>query len=430
MRTMRWLLVFFVLLTACSAPASNPEVTVLYPGQDTEMEMGESTRLTVQVTDAQGGMVSDAQVVITVRDPEGQAIATIAASHEGNGTYRTDYWTLPHRVLEGIWNLSVEAETDSAQGSCSGSFKVKSSTSEILLAKYGFWLEAPGLFNAPSQIGVERGDARNGAIRWGGGRPGMHITVANYVEVHWREGNYKLEDPEAVRRFFLEEGLGDVMGYARDIGPIEPVQFKNWDAWRVECKTASYEEIQWVIFHAPEVDKTYVIGTDVILPPVGLDSHEILRSSFAVFPDVHATGVAPKPLLRLLPGPELIGPPLAARFQGAKQPITLQWKPVKELAEDEYYEVVVDYWYKETHPLLYFTTQQTQVTLPETLYRSPNCGVFNWRVALKRQTGVREDGQPKGEPISHQSLYWYFWWQYPPGEERDFPPLCPYTHID
>ena len=151
---MRWVLAFLVLLAACSAPAGNLDVTVLHPGQGSEIEMGESTRLTVQVTDARGGAVSDAQVAITVRDPESQDIATLPALHQGNGLYRTDYWTLPHRVLEGIWNLSVEAETDSAQGSCSGSFKVKNSTSEILLAKYGFWLEAPSLFNAPSQIGV------------------------------------------------------------------------------------------------------------------------------------------------------------------------------------------------------------------------------------------------------------------------------------
>jgi hypothetical protein len=426
---MYWLLVFLVLLTACSAPASNLDVTVLHPGEDSEMKMGESTRLTVQVTDAQGDAVSEAQVAITVRDPESQAVATIPALHGGNGIYRTDYWTLPHRVLEGTWNLSIEVETDSAQGSCSSRFKVKNSTSEILLAKYGFWLDAPDLFNARLQIGVERGDARNGVIRWGGGLPGMHITLANYVEVHWREGNYNLEDSEAVRRFVLEEGLGD-LGDLRSIDLIQPIQFKNWDAWQAECRTYSWEEMEIVIFYAPEVDKTYAVATIVALPPVGLDSHEILRSSFAVFPDVHATGVAPKPLPRLLPGPELIGPPLAARFQGAEQPITLQWKPVKELAEDEYYEVVVDYWYRETRPVLYFATQRTQVTLPETLYRSPNCGVISWRVTLKRQTGLGDDGQPKGEPISHQSLYRYFWWQYPPGEEKDFPPLCPYTHID
>jgi len=166
-RTVCCLLVFLVLLTGCSAPASNLDVTVLHPGEYSEIEMGESTRLTIKVTDAQGGAVSDAQVSITVHGPEGQAIATIPALHAGDGTYRTDYWTLPHRMLEGDWNLSVEAETDSAQGSSSGNFRVENSTSEILLAKYGFWLDAPDLFNAPSQIGVERGDARNGVIRWG-----------------------------------------------------------------------------------------------------------------------------------------------------------------------------------------------------------------------------------------------------------------------
>jgi uncharacterized lipoprotein YajG len=42
-RTMCWLLVSLVLLTGCSAPASNLNVAVLYPGEDTEIEMGEST---------------------------------------------------------------------------------------------------------------------------------------------------------------------------------------------------------------------------------------------------------------------------------------------------------------------------------------------------------------------------------------------------
>lgn len=453
MRTMGWLLAFLVLLTGCAvsasptrppamltptpvpvraeetAPAGNLDVTVLYPGEDTEMEMGQSTRLTIQVTDAQGNVVSDAQITITVHDPEGQTIATIPALHKGNGLYRTDYWTLPHRVLEGTWHLSLEVETDYAQGSCSSSFKVKNSTSEILLAKYSFWLDAPDLNNITPQIGAERGDARNGMIRWGGLVPAMHIKPGCYVEVHWREGNYKLEDPEAVRRFILENGLGDLADL-RSIDLIQPIQFKGWDAWQAECGTHSWEEMELVIFYAPEADKTYAIATIVALPPVGLDSHSILRTGFAVFPDVHTVSVAPEPLPRLLPGPELISPPLAARFQGLEQPIILQWKPVKELAEDEYYEVVVNYYYRESYPVAYFITRQTQVTLPETLYRSPNCGVFNWRVTLKRQTGLGEDGQPKGEPVSHKSLYWYFWWQYPPGEEPDFPPACPYAHVE
>jgi hypothetical protein len=156
-----------------------------------------------------------------------------------------------------------------------------------------------------------------------------------------------------------------------------------------------------------------------------MDPHAELRDSFAVFPDVHANGVAPEPLPRLLPGPELVSPPLAARFQGLGAPIVLQWKPVKELAKDEYYEVVVDYNYREDNPAVKFTTRQTQVTLPETLYRTPNCHVFNWQVTLKRQTGVYDDGKPKGEPISYNSLYRYLQWFYPPGEEEPFVALCP-----
>jgi hypothetical protein len=125
----------------------------------------------------------------------------------------------------------------------------------------------------------------------------------------------------------------------------------------------------------------------------------------------------------------LISPPLAARFQGVEQPIILQWKQVKDLDEGEYYEVAVDYWYRETHPTVRFAARETQLTLPETLYHSPNCAVFNWRVTLKRQTGLEDDGQPIGEPLSYSSLYWYLWWQHPPGQE-EFPVLCPYTHLE
>lgn len=451
---LRWLLVFPVLLTRCDlpvettttlvstptptsvpAPTEEPTLTdsldviALYPGEDSELEMGRSMKLTVQVSDAQGEVVSDAQVASTVRDPGSETIAVIPAVYGSEGIYRTDYWTLPHRMPEGTWNVLVGAETGSAQGSCSSSFEVKNSTSEILLAKYGFWLDAPDFRIPVLQIGSERGDARNGLIRWGGSSSGMHIVPADYVEVHWREGNYRLENPEAVRQFVMEEGLGD-LNDLRSIDLIQSVQFKHWDAWKAECGTHSWEEMELMIFYVPEVDKTYAIATTVTLPLVGLDLHEILRGSFAVFPDVHATGVAPEPLPQMLPGPELISPPLAARFQGLEEPSVLQWKPVKELAEDEYYEVVVIYFYRESFPGDHFTTRQTQFTIPETLYRSPNCSVFNWRVTLMRQTGLGDDGQPRGEPISHQSLYWYFWWQYPAGEEPDFPRLCPYTHLD
>jgi hypothetical protein len=221
----------------------------------------------------------------------------------------------------------------------------------------------------------------------------------------------------------LEE-VGD-LGFTpiRAIGPFEPFHFKRWDAWKVEGRgQVRQNEVEWVVFYAPEVDKTYLIGSIVTLPPVGIDPHATLRESFEVHPEVHASGVAPEPLPDLLPGPEPLGPPLGARFYGTGQPIILQWRPVKDLAPDEYYRVDVDYNYREANPSVTFGTRATQFTLPESLYRTPNCGVFNWRVTLMRRTSTLDDS---GEPISHASLYWYVEWRYPPGVQAPFIVACP-----
>jgi len=447
----RWLFVCLILLAGCSVPveltptptlmpvsttASAPTqeptpvdrlaVGALYPKQDSELEMGQSVKFIARVTNAKGDIVSNAQVTIKVNDPSGKIIAAIPAVSDIDGVYRTDFWAIPHRAPEGTWRVALEAKTGDAQGSGSGSFKVMASMSEVLLNKYGFWLDAPGLKGIVPQLVAERGDARNGLIRWGGIIPAQHVQPENWVEVHWREGDYHLENGEAVRRFMLKE-LGD-LGFTpvRDIGPFQPIQFKHWNAWQVGARgQLQYTQMEWVIFYSPEINKTYAIATTVVLPPAGVNPHAMLRESFAVFPDVHAAGVAPETLPRLLPGPELLSPPLAARFQGLAQPIVLQWKPVKELAKDEYYEVLVDYNYREGNPAVKLTTRQTRITLPETLYRTPNCRVFNWQVTLKRQTEVDDAGQFKGDPISYSSLYWYLLWSYPPGVKEPFIMACP-----
>ena len=407
-------------------PVGQLTVDLLYPKQDSEMEMGQPVKFIVRVTNTKGNIVSNAQVTLTVHDPGGRVVTAIPAVPDDEGIYRTNSWTIPHRTLEGTWAVALEAKASYAQGSETGSFQVKASTSEILLNKYGFWLDAPSLKGIVPQLFAEKGDARNGMIQWGGFIPAQHVQPENWVEIHWREGEFHLENGEAVKQFMLKE-LGD-LGFrpVRDIGPFQPIQFKHWKAWQVGARAQlQYDQMEWVIFYSPEVNKTYAIATTVVLPPVGIDPHATLRESFAVFPDVHATGVAPEPLRRLLPGPELVSPPLAARFQGLGQPIVLQWKPLKELAQDEYYEILVDYNYRESNPNVKLTTRQTHITLPETLYRTPNCHVFNWQVTLKRQTGVDDAGQPKGDPISYSSLYWYLLWSYPLGEEEPFIMACP-----
>jgi hypothetical protein len=419
-------------LTGCSvepAPAPTPAprlvVTLLYPDPsgNTEVEMGQALKFIARVTDPQGDPVTDGQLTISVHAaPDGQAIAAIEAAPDSEGTYRGGSWVVPHRISEGTYRLFLEARRGPATGEASGSLHIRYSTSEILLYKYGFWLDAPTLKGIVPELVAERGTASDGMIRWGGVLPAQHILPENWVDVNWRHGRYDLQNAAAVRRFMLEK-IGS-LGFTpiRSIGPLEPFRFKSWDAWKVGGRGQFQQnEEQWVAFYAPEVDNTYLIGTLVTLPPVGIDPHAALRDSFEVHPEVHASGVAPEPLLDLLPGPELFEPPLGALFYGTDQPIILHWQPVKVLAPDEYYQVSVDYNYGEGNPSAAFRTGETHFALPERLYRTPNCGVFNWQVTLMRQTGTDRGDQP----LSYASLYWYVGWRYPPGVPAPFILACP-----
>jgi hypothetical protein len=446
---MRWLWVCLIGLAACttpnpsvpmstpvppsaSLPTASPKtktvvtVGLLYPRTDTEVEMGQSVKFIVRVTDGQDQPVRDGQVAITLLDPGGKPITDIPAAFGSGDVYRSAAWTVPHRALAGAWSISISVRTNDAQGSGTGSFQVAPSTSEILLNKYGFWIEAPTLRGIVPQLVAEKGDAQRGLIRWGGQIPAIHILPENWIEIHWLEGQYQLDSPAAVRHFMLAQ-VGE-LGFTpvRALGPFEPTRFKRWAAWQVEARgRRALDQTQFMVFYTPEVDKTFVIGTTVVLPPGGIDPHAALRDSFEIDPAIRADGVAPEPLPKLLPAPELISPGLGESFRGTAQPIVLRWQAVQALATDEYYAVLVEYDYGEATSSVTFTSRQTQFSLPESLYRMPNCGVFNWQVRLMRQTGMDPTGQPAGTPIGYNSLYWYVQWLYPPGESAPFLPKCP-----
>lgn len=244
--------------------------------------------------------------------------------------------------------------------------------------------------------------------------------------MQWRKGDFKLDSPEAARAFLLGV-IGD-LGFTpvREIGAFERTKFKRWDAWKAQARGQYYyQEMVWTVFYAPEVNKTYAISTTVTQPPSNIIANEFLLENFDIDPQMQADGVAPAPLISLLPQPTLLSPEMGTRFTGLKQPIVLKWEPLKELAEDEYYQVAVDYNYGETNFLINYSTRETHFTLPETLYHLPNCSVFNWRITLMQQIGVGKDGNLKGKALSYNSLYRYVQWFYPLDDKAPFDLRCP-----
>jgi len=402
------------------------QVSVRYPLQSTTIQMGQALKCIVEVRDESGNMVTDAEVELTISDPSGAAAGNVDALIGSGDVYRSEGWTIPHRSEAGEWKVTAKAATAMGEGAHAVEFQVQNSLSERLLEKYGFWVEDPSLAGIQTDLGREMGDAHDGAIIWGGVKVQQHIFKESWLEVRWRSGDFDLQSSEHVQDFMLDE-LGN-LGYTplRQLGDFERVKFKEWDAWqgRVRGQYTRFDA-QWVIFYAPEVDKTYAIGTTVVQPPTGIDAHETLRAGFEVHPEVDARGEAPLPLPRLLPTPRQESPALGTRTIGAEEPIVLTWAPIKELAVDEYYRVKIDFDYKETNTSRYYATWEPEFTLPEELYATPNCGVFNWQVTLMRQTGVGEDGQPLGEPISYDSLRWYVEWLYPLDAEAPFERYCP-----
>jgi hypothetical protein len=402
------------------------QVSVRYPLESTSITMGQALKCIVEVRDDGGNMVTDAEVRLTISDPSGEAEGHVDALIGSGDVYRSEGWTVPHRSEAGTWTVTAQASSRRAEGRASQTFVVKNSISEDLLEKYGFWVEDPAWGGIETQIVRELGDAQDGAIIWGGARPSQHIFPETWLEVRWRSGRFPLESSEQVRNFMLNE-LGNLgVTPLRELGEFRQVRFRQWDAWQGSVR-GQYTRFdgQWVVFHAPEADRTYAIGTTFVQAPDPADLHAAVRGTFEVHPEVNANGKAPSPLPDLLPTPVLIGPALGTRFFGLANPIVLTWMPVRDLADDEFYRVKVDFDYTETNTSRYYATRSTEFTLPADLYATPNCGVFNWQVTLMRRTGAPEDSRIIGESLSYDSLRWYVEWRYPPGEEAPFDPRCP-----
>jgi hypothetical protein len=419
------------VLTRTGAPLPSPTpppnltLQVLYPVEDSHIAAGEILRFTLLVTDRLGAAADDAAVRLSLQDQAGAEQASLDLSPGGQGVFRSPAWIVPEGASAGMWTAEFDASLGAARAQTWSRVHVDPSLSWILQDKYGFWIDPPVLRGIVPSLVAERGDARDGMIRWGGSLPAAHVLPSAWVDVQWRAGDYDLETAGSALRFLLEE-IGD-LGFSRvrSLGEPQPTEFKGWDGWTVPAQgQLRYEEVEWLIFYVPEVKRTFAIGTTVVLPPEGIDAHHALRSSFEVDAEVDADGVAPEPLPHLLPGPTLESPALGEAFYGDAARVVLSWVPLRPLREDEHYEVSVDFAYAESTKTERFTTRQARQVLPAVLFMQPNCGVFNWTVRLMR-SAHGGTGAPAEEALSYPSLYSYVLWLHPPSEPAPFPPLCP-----
>lgn len=435
-------LVSTLLLVACQHQAGSPgtpvqtvprltsaeplTVDMLYPTGGTSVEMGGTMSVIIRVTNGAGLTVGDAHADIEVEDPNGRLMVVVPMKAGEEGVYRASSWLIPHRTQAGNWMIDVIVKRGVAAGHAQGVFRVEPSESETLLEKYGFWIAAPTLRGIQPSLVAERGDALNGMIRWGGVIPASHVLPEAWLEVQWRSGLNDLEGPEAVRRFLLDD-VGD-FGFTpiRAIGEITPFSFQGRPAWKVEMRGQyAYDDLQWVVFSDPASGKIFAIGTTVVLPPTGVNAHAILRDTFELPAGVVAHGKAPDPLPNLLPGPQQLSPQLGAVFKGTEVPVVLVWAPVKMLNPDEFYQVDLSTNYDEASPSQSFSTRDNRLTVPNSLFHRPNCGVFNWQVRLMQTDGSMPDGSAHVAAESHASFYWYFLWTPPAGSPAEFLPLCP-----
>jgi hypothetical protein len=420
--------IFLVLSFGCAPAtltASQPTptgaplpLTLLYPKPDTVVTMGQSTTFIVASQDP--ATVLPESLSLRFFDPAGDMAAVLQATAGPGPALRTPPWTVPHRARPGAWRV------EAGDGEELGRFRVAESTSEKLLGKYGFWIAVPSFHGIVTDLVAEKGDARDGMVRIGGVLPSQHVLPEEWIEIHWRSGDYGLQTAQGARAFLLDQ-IGDFgVTPEREVGVFEPFVFKGWPAWKATARGPFRSVgIEWVVLYVPETQQTFAIGTTLVLPPSGDDPHARLRQSFEIHPEIRATGVAPDPLPRLIPAPSLIRPGLGESFVGADRPITLEWAPAQPLAEDQFYEVSIDYNYDESSPRILLTTREASIQVPPNLFTEPNCHVFNWQVTVLRPTGMSDDGQPRGEPVSFASFYRYFLWTPPPDQPAPFLPLCP-----
>jgi tetratricopeptide (TPR) repeat protein len=113
------------------------------------------------------------------------------------------------------------------------------------------------------------------------------------------------------------------------------------------------------------------------------------------------------------PAPKLLEPANRMAFGTPLETPILKWKPVGELASDEYYSAMVVHYYPPGNAV-YWTSgliKETEVKLPEGAgYGKADHDEFYWWVTVHRAINTTPNGKPDGPPISPRSEVLMFFW--------------------
>ncbi|NJN93833.1 MAG: hypothetical protein HC875_06955 [Anaerolineales bacterium] len=109
--------------------------------------------------------------------------------------------------------------------------------------------------------------------------------------------------------------------------------------------------------------------------------------------------------------PELIDPQDDAFFAGTLTKVFLEWKSVAQLAEDEYYDVTIQYIFGSEFVYWGTATTETRIQIP------PEIGVgraggdrFRWFVTVRKANTAALSKNKLDLPVSQQSKIRTFVW--------------------
>ena len=121
----------------------------------------------------------------------------------------------------------------------------------------------------------------------------------------------------------------------------------------------------------------------------------------------------PPPTPTQIPAPVLRSPP-DGHVYGFRDEVVLEWEPVGQLAQDEYYVPTVE-WLRWGNPTFDETPWIKETRWPmsehDWLLQYSDDGEFHWSVQVMRRTGTDDKGRPVGSPRSPmtevRTLFWH-----------------------